>query len=637
MNFSPRLLLSLCLMSILGSGIVLIDRQASRSVSQVVEPAIDAKVQAVGRGAQALIDKALNLDIPPDRLQGVPEYFAHLRETYPELAGIALTMEAGTLVSSGLPGAASLSLPLKAHGQTVARLELATDPARASAQVRDILLDVAFLGITALLISFEILSMFAQSPFHRVLDDCARNLGALRAGHFLALRGARATAVDEERSRIERLLASQQLSGGDRQHLMSLATRCGLLEVDTRSQPAAQVRGALFVFMMAEELTRPFLPGFTEGLLSVDSAAHAAVLISLPIVVFMAIVALCQLPFSNWSEGLGRRRSFMLGAALAAAGYVGSALIQDYGAFLLSRALSAAGFALVFVSAQGHIVDHADTHARTAGMAVFIRAILVAALCAPPIGGFLVDRFGAASTFLCSAALCIVSFALIYRQMSAVTVAPSTRPSMRRADILRAWRTPGMQALLLGCAVPAKLILTALCFYLVPLALMEQGYTNAGIGRVQMIYPLMMVALVPIFARLAEQTPRSDPRARYVIGGGLIAGTGAMLAAVLPGLPAIMAFLLLLGLGQALSIAPQSSLMAMYAHQSQQHGSAHVLGLFRLIERTGSAAGPALAGALLGMAGLGPTMAFFGALTAGGALAYHQHCSRSLRTSGSPS
>jgi MFS family permease len=183
------------------------------------------------------------------------------------------------------------------------------------------------------------------------------------------------------------------------------------------------------------------------------------------------------------------------------------------------------------------------------------------------------------------------------------------------------WRIPGLRALLLGCAVPTKLILAALCFFLVPLILAEEGYSLSSIGRVQMIYPLMMVLCVPLFARWGEP-PGRDTRPRKIILGGLIAGLGVVPAVLWPGLGSIMAFLFLLGLGQALSITPQSSMMATYAHHGQGRHSAQVLGLFRLVERGGSAAGPALAGAALGLLGAAPTLALFGLLTTGGALLY---------------
>lgn len=575
-----RLSLPLALAFILGGGLFLIDHQALRLIDRTLNPLIEAKVESIGNGARTLIDRALVLGIPLDQLQGVPDYFESLRRHYPELERIELEPAPSAVTGAAAP-ADRLLLPIPARGPATAALMIVPDTRHAAAQIHGLLLDTAFLGLVALLIGFELLSMLTQTRLFRR----ASGVTGLSAG---TLTGA--------------ACASPPASAGS-------------------PLPAEQVRGVLFVFMMAEELNRPFLPSLTEQLLPAG-ATHAPLLVSLPIVVFMAIVALGQIPMALWSESLGRRRGLALGAGIAGMGYGLCAFADSYSGLLLARALSAVGFTLVFTSAQGHIVDQADPKARTAGLAVFIRAILTAALCAPPIGGFLADHFGGGTAFLGAAGLCLASLCLARVMMPATPPRIRPRAAGGSAGVIgTAWRMPGLRTLLLGCAVPAKLILTALCFFLVPLILAGEGHTLSSIGRVQMIYPLMMVLFVPLFARWAD-TPGRDLRPRKIVLGGLIAGLGVVPIVLWPGLGAIMAFLVLLGLGQALSITPQSSLMASYAHRGQGRHSAQVLGLFRLVERGGSAAGPALAGALLGLLGPVSTLALFGLLTAGGALLY---------------
>ncbi|WP_043680312.1 MFS transporter [Castellaniella defragrans] len=560
-----RLRLPLMLAFILGGGLFLMDHQALRIIDRTLNPLIETKVESIGNGARSLIDKALDLGIPFDQLQGVPEYFESLRRHYPELERVELKV----VPPGGIDAAAvgkSLWLPISARGNAVAVLEVVPDNRHAAAQIHGLLLDTAFLGLVALLIGFELLSLLTQTSAFRNAPEAA-GTGAVR------------------------------------------------------TLPAGQVRGVLFIFMMAEELNRPFLPSLTHALLP-GGAGHAPLLVSLPIVIFMAIVALGQIPMALWSESLGRRRGLMLGAGVAGIGYGLCAFADSYSGLLLARAFSALGFTLVFTSAQGYIVDQADPGARTAGLAIFIRAILAAALCAPPIGGFLAEYFGSGPAFLAAAGLCLIALCLARVMMSA------TRPHDRlhRARLApgalgETWRMPGLRSLLLGCAVPAKLILSALCFFLVPLILEADGYSLSSIGRVQMIYPLMMVLCVPLFARWGE-APRQDARPRKIVLGGLIAGLGVLPVLFWPGLGAIVAFLFLLGLGQALSITPQSSMMASYAHHGHGRHSAQVLGLFRLVERSGSAAGPALAGAAMGLLGPPATLILFGLLTTGGALLY---------------
>ena len=173
---------------------------------------------------------------------------------------------------------------------------------------------------------------------------------------------------------------------------------------------------------------------------------------------------------------------------------------------------------------------------------------------------------------------------------------------------------------LLGCALPAKLLLAALCFYLLPMHLQDMGHGSAVTGRLQTIYPLTMVLLVPLAARLAD---RWGQRRRFVLAGGLVAGVSVMLAWPLGTGVLVLALVLLgLGLGQALAITPQSALVADVARGLPARDGAAVLGLFRLTERGGSALGPALGAWLLPVLGFGPALAAIGALVVGGSLAY---------------
>ena len=85
---------------------------------------------------------------------------------------------------------------------------------------------------------------------------------------------------------------------------------------------------------------------------------------------------------------------------------------------------------------------------------------------------------------------------------------------------------------------------------------------------------------------------------------------------------ALAALLLLLGMGQAMSIAPQSALVGEFGRRlARPVGESTLYGIFRLVERTGSALGPILAGALLGLYGFPAAALAIGAgVAVGGAL-----------------
>ncbi|MEZ0214991.1 MAG: MFS transporter [Xanthobacteraceae bacterium] len=596
------------------------------AVDRVVAPQIALKAESVGRSAAGLVSRALEAGVPLDGLVGVEDYLGGLRRAHGELAGIALLGPDGaSLVTEGAlpPGARLVDTPVVAQGAGRATLRIAIDPQAVAARTDAVLIDVGFIGLVALLMALELVALVigtrGAAALHAI-EERLRRLGRGRLGRQ-AGESALAPALDALHARHDALKARAKAIRERRalHELQALEQRTGVAAQHSGESLAAEaVRPALFLFMLAEELTRPFLPRLVQSLAPRDGLLGIDVAISLPIVIFMGIVALCQLPFSAWSERLGRRRGFVIGAALAAAGHVGAASVDSYVLFVAARSLAAFGFALVFVSAQGHVIERSRPQQRAQGLAGFVRAIMVAAVCGPPIGGVIADRLGDQTAFFASAGLAVAALLLAFVFLPA-DPGHAPREGGAFAGLAGAVRAPRLAPLLFGCAFPAKFLLAALSFYLLPVALERQGYSAADIGRLQMIYPIIMVACVPLFAALAD---RLKARAAFVALGGLVAGGGVLaLAPFSAGLWPLALILVLLGLGQAASIAPQSALVAEIA-LAVPGSSAGVLGLFRLVERLGNAAGPAVASVML--AGVGFTMALggIGAMVAAGAAAF---------------
>jgi len=78
-----------------------------------------------------------------------------------------------------------------------------------------------------------------------------------------------------------------------------------------------------------------------------------------------------------------------------------------------------------------------------------------------------------------------------------------------------------------------------------------------------------------------------------------------------------------LGLGQATSLSSQLALVTeVCKEEGSRIGMTTVLGIFRLVERTGNVAGPLLAGALIGAFSFAPAIALMGGITLATGLAF---------------
>ena len=586
-----RASLSLLAGTVLAGTLVALHGHASQMAQQTLPPEMRAKAQSVARASSAQIALAVDTGVPLSQLRGVEPHFDALLKSGPEIAALALFNVDGQVLArrgaTTFSGADyAVAEPVVVQGQTVAEVRVAIDDSVLQSRLRANALDTGFLAVVVLLMANELMALLGTLTLSR---------------HLIAL---------------DRQL-EQRLKPDDGSSLSG-------------ASPAANaIRPVLFLFMMGEELIRPFLPNHARSLVP-QGLENMTSWGSLPLVVFLVVVALCQLPFASLSVRMGRRKGLMWGAGLAAVGYALSGWTTDFWVFTVARVLSGLGFALVFVSSQGAVVDGSDGSNRSPSLAVFVRAILVAGLCGPPLGGLLADRLGVPAVFALGALLCVLAVALAYH---ALAVPMASRTAGQPADLATedasalgslpaVWRSRGLRGLILGAAVPAKLMLAATCFYLVPIGLAQQGYSSAEIGRFLMIYPLLMVVGVGPMAAWARRLNRQSA---FVVGGGLLAGVGGLLGLAPLTDTTVIALLVLLGVGQAMSITSQTDLVINMAQRVHGLSASQVLGLFRTLERGGSALGPAVGAWLLGTLGLGPAIAATGGLVIAGNMLYTWH------------
>jgi MFS family permease len=135
-----------------------------------------------------------------------------------------------------------------------------------------------------------------------------------------------------------------------------------------------------------------------------------------------------------------------------------------------------------------------------------------------------------------------------------------------------------------------------------------------------MLYGLAALLLSPLLARITERT---HAHTSMVLGGALLSAAGMLPACWLPHPLAVLAGIAALGTGQAMSISAQLVLVSRATEaEAEQAGAGAVLGVFRMIERLGAAAGPALAGALAAVFGLRQALLVLAVAGLGCALLY---------------
>lgn len=619
-------------------------------------PEIALKAATIGSSIRALVHKAMDYGIDFGSIYGAQQTLKESDDDNTDISYLALTDAAGkVLADSGRrpEGAAAYftgdtaraaadqagaASPTLVGGSYVVTLGIDKGDARvgmlhigiAEEFVRDImleaLLDLLVVLVVALFFTLELLNFLAGAPLAAGLREFAATITRVKGGDF---GGRIAVASRDEIGRIladvdatlvrlnqsygaleaELKAAMAGAAGGAQERLRSATAAWAGLRAKYRfgggatvpnedNGAVARIRAPLFTFILAEELTRSFLPAYVGQLLVPVPGVSPQIVIGLPIILFMLIVAIGQPFLGAWSERVGRRRAMLVGAAVGTAGFVGTALAYNLYDLLLWRSACAAGYAIVFVAAQGYILDHSRPQERAQGFALFIGAIMVATICGPPIGGILADNIGNRLAFGASAALCALSI-LAIRLLPTSEGTGARRPERPPGigDFARLLLNARFMALTALAAMPAKIILTGFCFYLVPLYIVSIGSTQAMAGRMLMVYAVMMVLIVPIAAKFADRGAR---RESLVAGGLMISGVGGLLLLASGNFLMVFAVVLSLGLGQALSIASQSALVGdLCKEEIQRYGDGSVYGVYRMLERLGNALGPLIAGVLV--------------------------------------
>src|SRR5204862_8315592 len=99
----------------------------------------------------------------------------------------------------------------------------------------------------------------------------------------------------------------------------------------------------------------------------------------------------------------------------AMAGFLGSAFAATVLELMAARAVTAIGYAMCTIAAQGYIIHVTPAKERAQGMSVFVGVLMSANICCTAICCILADRIGYRAAFVFAAVLALCSGTLALR------------------------------------------------------------------------------------------------------------------------------------------------------------------------------------------------------------------------------
>ena len=581
------------------------------SLEDTLAPEMDKQAATVGRLINSKLQRALDYNIPFEKIEGIAEFFNDIREENKDIRFLAISNMKGTVLSaSGIKenvlnialkdaktaptsntqdaiktiktkeNNAQLSqksyrdttVNLRYANKDIAIIHIGMEQNYFTSKITDLRYDIGIILLTSLLIAFEILMAIITRDFSHPIGQNS---------NFSHPIGQNSNLKNHKTSNYSR-----------RQ-----------IEVNA-------IRILTFLFMFAEMLSRPFLPMYAKELISNSTSLSSAVLISLPLTGFLLGMAI-SMPFAGrYSDHFGRRYVFISGALMVALGLLMSGATTHFYLLVLARTLAGIGYASMFMSCQGHVLDKTNDQNRAQGMASFVSAIMVAEICAPAIGGILADKIGERLVFIVGAIIAITAATLAIQILDNKNAHVPTAKLAIFPTYQQLLRNRRFIALAILSGIPAKLIYSGFLIYLVPMLMTDFSSSTSEIGRYAMTYGIAALVLSPAFAKLAD---RYQAHIAMVTCGGMITGLGLVPIFFIAEKELVLLGIAALGIGQAMSISAQISLVGRLTKaEMSQIGSGSVLGVFRLIERLGAASGPIIAGALVAMFGVIPAVTVLG-------------------------
>lgn len=645
--------------------------QASRLFAESLRPDLRSKAETLAETVALQFRRAADLNIPLSRLREVDVLLDDAVAGHEEIRYIGFASPEGRLLFASkalkasppgffdqlrvahsaeeerglarLEGVLDLAQPVMSQGRPIGQLHLGIDAAYVENRLQEIHADIAITLFVTAMVTIEVLMALMgllvarpQRLLHRQLvlgsagdftrqariwlhDETTRVLAA--AGRLVRALNARHAEV---LARAEQYRLAGRLSQGAEEALAALGRRFrfgkpgapGALE----EPETGDLRLALFVYLFGAELSRSFWPLYVKRLYPPGSFFSESFMVALPMSLWVTAMVLFTPLAGRLLSTRGSRTALLVGMVPSGLGLAMTGLSSSLIELFFWRVCTASGYGIVTTTALLHVARTARQGHGARSMGVFVGASTAASVCGTAIGGILADRIGYGETFLVAAALVCLAMALV--RLLTPDMGPRAQedaPKRSASAYLGILGRGRVLLFILLAAMPVRLVLTGFLFFLTPLRLYELGYSEATIGRLMMGYFISTVFATPVVSQLAD---RHGWHRALMLLGGLLSGLGVLLFAAADGTWVLLAAVVLVGLGQALSATPLLACVPpLFAEESARFGLDTLLSMFRIIERVGSLAGPLAAAALLSVSGFVPSTNTIGAgmlvLTAG--------------------
>lgn len=591
---AKKIFLSLLLLSLTTA--LILTWMTLAKFEQILSPQVLSKSSVIGSSVRSTVEDAVKLGIPFDSLSGMNDYLADTLKENPEIAYISVQRDGSNGYTQSrierADGDSSkiIDVTLEAS-QTAPRVIVGVRATYIQEKLYIMFGDAAVVSLVALILGLEIALFFAARWILRPIDTWRAMIQGLQSGRTQnnLQKPQHGPFAELVRLTNDKIALLQQQIGFNH--------RINALRQEWYEPKARDVRSALFLFVLSEELLRSFLPLYIKTMVGGSSLLNMQLAISAPIMAYMLMAGIGTLFGSGLIERLGLHRAFGLSVLISTLSLIGLAFSHTLTEIIIWRCIAAFGYAFATIACQVYIAQSAlNGDANVKGLSIFVAAVTAACICGAPVGAVIAEIFGQSIALLFAAMICLLSW-FFFRGMSLPSVADNL--TSRQASVPA---TAGFGALFknkriqlaLWCGVmPGKLMLAGMLFYITPLLLQQYQLTQASIGQFFILYYALLSAGNVAISRMKLDL---QAKVRLVVVGGFLSGVGALVMYWFDSPIALALAIISFGLGQSLLVTPVTAvILNIVQTEIPALQSSRALALSRAVERVGGIFGAALA------------------------------------------
>jgi len=356
------------------------------------------------------------------------------------------------------------------------------------------------------------------------------------------------------------------------------------------------MRPIIFACLFGTEMSMSYVP-IRIGELGLDLFGLPPDVVSgLPVSCELFMAGAAMLVGGFWSQRSGWRPMLFSGLLLAFGGAILSWFAASPLPFILARGLSGLGYGFINLSAQVFVIAHSSPSSRAHNLAFMFAGLYAGTLCGSALGGLIADRLGYQAVFPASAILLILLVASLWRTMPREHwEREQSGERLTFHEALDFFKDRRMGALLLFFIIPNALITVCLFQFFVPLSLSQAGTSPASIGRVFLVYCIIVMFAGPLFGAFIDKAKRME----IPLFLSLVIAAASILSLVfMEGITAAMVCVALLAMNTAIASNGQGA-YALSLPAAQRFGRSRTMGFYNVAMRLGQVLGPLSLGIMI--------------------------------------